>query len=102
MLSLSAPEMTVLVGGMRVLGANFQATKHGFFTDAAFFRVVPGFVVQFGLNANPSVNAAWEKAYIKDDPVTQSNHTGFLTFATAGAKGCFPYRASKNATQKLN
>jgi peptidyl-prolyl cis-trans isomerase A (cyclophilin A) len=31
------------------------------------------------------VNAAWEKAYIKDDPVTQSNHTGFLTFATAGA-----------------
>ena len=69
------------------LGADrfYNLVKHGFFTDAAFFRVVPGFVVQFGLNANPAVNAAWEKAYIKDDPVTQSNHTGFLTFATAGA-----------------
>ena len=62
----------------------YNLVKHGFFTDAAFFRVVPGFVVQFGLNASPAVNAAWEKAYIKDDPVTQSNHTGFLTFATAG------------------
>ena len=68
------------------LGADrfYNLVKHGFFTDAAFFRVVPGFVVQFGLNASPAVNAAWEKAYIKDDPVTQSNHTGFLTFATAG------------------
>jgi peptidyl-prolyl cis-trans isomerase A (cyclophilin A) len=68
------------------LGADrfYNLVKHGFFTDAAFFRVVPGFVVQFGLNANPAVNAAWEKADIKDDPVTQSNHTGFLTFATAG------------------
>jgi peptidyl-prolyl cis-trans isomerase A (cyclophilin A) len=69
------------------LGADrfYNLVKHGFFTDAAFFRVVPGFVVQFGLSASPAVNAAWEKAYIKDDPVTQSNHTGFLTFATAGA-----------------
>jgi peptidyl-prolyl cis-trans isomerase A (cyclophilin A) len=68
------------------LGADrfYNLVKHGFFTDAAFFRVVPGFVVQFGLSANPAVNAAWEKADIKDDPVTQSNHTGFLTFATAG------------------
>jgi peptidyl-prolyl cis-trans isomerase A (cyclophilin A) len=69
------------------LGADrfYNLVKHGFFTDASFFRVVPGFVVQFGLNANPKVNAAWEKASIKDDAVTQSNHTGFLTFATAGA-----------------
>ena len=68
------------------LGADrfYNLVRHGFFSNAAFFRVVPGFVVQFGLNANPAVNAAWEKAYIKDDPVTQSNHTGFLTFATAG------------------
>ncbi len=68
------------------LGADrfYNLVKHGFFTDASFFRVVPGFVVQFGLNANPQINAAWEKAPIKDDPVTQSNHIGFLTFATAG------------------
>jgi peptidyl-prolyl cis-trans isomerase A (cyclophilin A) len=62
----------------------YNLVKHGFYNDAAFFRVVPGFVVQFGLSANPAVNAAWDKAYIKDDPVTQSNHTGYLTFATAG------------------
>ncbi len=62
----------------------YNLVKHGFYNDATFFRVVPGFVVQFGLSANPAVNAAWEKANIKDDPVTQSNHTGFLTFATAG------------------
>jgi peptidyl-prolyl cis-trans isomerase A (cyclophilin A) len=69
------------------LGADrfYNLVKHGFFTDASFFRVVPGFVVQFGLNANPKVNAIWEKANIKDDPVIQSNHTGYLTFATAGA-----------------
>jgi peptidyl-prolyl cis-trans isomerase A (cyclophilin A) len=69
------------------LGADrfYNLVKHGFFSDAAFFRVVPGFVVQFGLSPNPAVNTAWEKAAIKDDPVTQSNHTGFLTFATAGA-----------------
>jgi cyclophilin family peptidyl-prolyl cis-trans isomerase len=69
------------------LGADrfYNLVKHGFFTDAAFFRVVPGFILQFGLSANPAVNKAWDKAAFKDDPVTQSNHTGYLTFATAGA-----------------
>jgi peptidyl-prolyl cis-trans isomerase A (cyclophilin A) len=68
------------------LGADrfYNLVKHGFFTDAAFFRVVPGFIVQFGLSANPSVNKAWANAKISDDPVTQSNKTGTLTFATAG------------------
>ena len=69
------------------LGADrfYNLVKHGYFTDAAFFRVVPGFVVQFGLSANPELNKVWSKAAIKDDPVTQSNHLGYLTFATAGA-----------------
>ena len=62
----------------------YNLVKHGFFTDAAFFRVVPKFIVQFGLSANPAVNKVWDKAPIKDDPVTQSNHAGYLTFATAG------------------
>ncbi len=68
------------------LGADrfYNLVKHGFFTDAAFFRVVPGFVIQFGLSANPAVNKVWDKATIKDDPVTQSNKEGYLTFATAG------------------
>ena len=62
----------------------YNLVRHGFFTDAAFFRVVPGFIVQFGLSANPAVNKVWDKAPIKDDPVTQTNHAGYLTFATAG------------------
>src|SRR5271155_4436117 len=68
------------------LGADrfYNLVRHGFFTDAAFFRVVPGVIVQFGLSANPAVNKVWDKASIKDDPVTQSNHAGYLTFATAG------------------
>jgi peptidyl-prolyl cis-trans isomerase A (cyclophilin A) len=63
----------------------WNLVRHGFFTNAAFFRVVPGFVVQFGLSANPAVNKAWENAKIQDDPVKDSNHAGTLTFATAGA-----------------
>jgi peptidyl-prolyl cis-trans isomerase A (cyclophilin A) len=59
----------------------YNLVKNGFFTNAAFFRVIPGFMVQFGLAANPAVNKAWENANIKDDPVKQSNKRGMLTFA---------------------
>jgi len=68
------------------LGADrfYNLVRNGFFTNASFFRVVPGFVVQFGLNANPAVNKAWQNANIKDDPVMGSNKPGTLVFATAG------------------
>jgi peptidyl-prolyl cis-trans isomerase A (cyclophilin A) len=63
----------------------YNLVKHHFYDGGAFFRVVPGFVVQFGLSAYPQVNAAWEKATIKDDPGgIQSNAPKTLTFATAG------------------
>jgi peptidyl-prolyl cis-trans isomerase A (cyclophilin A) len=62
----------------------YNLVKHGYFTDAAFFRVVPGFIVQFGLSADPAVNKVWRDANIKDDKVTQSNAPGTITFATAG------------------
>jgi len=62
----------------------YNLVIHGYFTDAAFFRVVPNFIIQFGLSADPAVNSAWRNACIKDDPVTQSNKPGYLTFATAG------------------
>jgi peptidyl-prolyl cis-trans isomerase A (cyclophilin A) len=68
------------------LGADrfYNLVKHHFFDNASFFRVVPDFVVQFGLSAYPGVSGAWKDANIKDDPVTQSNKKGSLTFATAG------------------
>jgi peptidyl-prolyl cis-trans isomerase A (cyclophilin A) len=68
------------------LGADrfYNLAKHGFFNNAGFFRVVPGFMVQFGLSADPKVNAVWDSARIKDDKVTQSNTPGMVTFATAG------------------
>jgi peptidyl-prolyl cis-trans isomerase A (cyclophilin A) len=59
----------------------YNLVKAGFFNNTAFFRVVPGFMVQFGLAANPAVNKAWQTANIKDDPVKQSNKRGMLTFA---------------------
>jgi len=68
------------------LGADrfYNLVKYGFFTDAAFFRVVPNFVAQFGLSAKPDISQAWEHASIKDDPVKQTNSRGSVTFATAG------------------
>jgi peptidyl-prolyl cis-trans isomerase A (cyclophilin A) len=70
------------------LGADrfYNLVKSGFFTNAHFFRVVRGFVVQFGLNASPAVNKVWEGAKIQDDPVTQTNAKGTITFATAGPR----------------
>jgi peptidyl-prolyl cis-trans isomerase A (cyclophilin A) len=68
------------------LGADrfYNLVRYGYFTNASFFRVVPGFVVQFGLSADPAVNKVWKVATIQDDPVTQSNKRGNLVFATAG------------------
>src|SRR5580658_2122045 len=68
------------------LGADrfYNLVRYGYFTNAAFFRVVPGFVVQFGLSAAPSINRVWKAAAIQDDPVVQSNKRGNLVFATAG------------------
>jgi cyclophilin family peptidyl-prolyl cis-trans isomerase len=54
-----------------------------FYTDAAFFRVVPHFVVQFGLAAVPAANRQWATP-IADDPVVASNVEGTVTYATAG------------------
>ncbi len=62
----------------------YNLVRYGYFTNAAFFRVVPGFVVQFGLSADPAVNKVWKTATIQDDPVVQSNKRGYLVFATAG------------------
>ena len=63
----------------------YNLVKNGFFDDCRFFRVVPGFMVQFGMNGDPAVTAAWTKAPIKDEPVVQGNKRGFVSFAKPSA-----------------
>jgi peptidyl-prolyl cis-trans isomerase A (cyclophilin A) len=62
----------------------YNLARIGFFDDTRFFRVVEGFMVQFGIPGDPVVAAKWRGASIPDDPVTQSNLRGFVTFAMAG------------------
>jgi peptidyl-prolyl cis-trans isomerase A (cyclophilin A) len=62
----------------------YNLVKSGFYDDTRFFRVVSGFMVQFGINGDPSIAAQWRGATIKDDPVKQSNKRGYITFATSG------------------
>jgi peptidyl-prolyl cis-trans isomerase A (cyclophilin A) len=63
----------------------YNLVKMGYFTDVAFFRVIKGFMVQFGIHGDPEVNRTWHAANIKDDPAgKQSNARGMVTFATAG------------------
>jgi peptidyl-prolyl cis-trans isomerase A (cyclophilin A) len=62
----------------------YNLVKNGFYNNARFFRVIDGFMVQFGINGDPKISAVWREANIKDDPVKQSNERGMITFATAG------------------
>jgi peptidyl-prolyl cis-trans isomerase A (cyclophilin A) len=68
------------------LGADrfYNLVKNGFFNDARFFRVIDNFMVQFGINGNAEIQQAWLNTQLKDDPVKESNKTGYITFATAG------------------
>jgi peptidyl-prolyl cis-trans isomerase A (cyclophilin A) len=62
----------------------YNLVKNGFYDNARFFRVIEGFMAQFGVNGDPKVSAVWREARIKDDPVRVSNKRTFMTFATAG------------------
>ena len=62
----------------------YNLVRAGFFKDVEFFRVIPGFMCQFGINGDPKVAAAWREAQIPDDEVKGSNTRGAVTFATAG------------------
>jgi len=63
----------------------YNMTRNGFFNGARFFRVIPMFMAQFGINGDPAVNEAWEKARLADDPPNgKSNVRGILTYGTTG------------------
>jgi peptidyl-prolyl cis-trans isomerase A (cyclophilin A) len=63
----------------------YNLVKYGYYDGGGFFRVLPGFMVQFGLNGDPSIQSAWREATIADDPVKQSNKRSYVTFAKTGA-----------------
>src|ERR1700752_1195976 len=62
----------------------YNLVKNGFYDNVRFFRVISGFMVQFGIHGNPAVQAAWANAVIPDDPVRQGNQRGFVVFASRG------------------
>jgi peptidyl-prolyl cis-trans isomerase A (cyclophilin A) len=59
----------------------YNLVKAGYFKDIAFFRVIPGFMAQFGMHSDPKLTAIWNHANIQDDPVKGSNTRGTITFA---------------------
>jgi peptidyl-prolyl cis-trans isomerase A (cyclophilin A) len=63
----------------------YNLVKNGFYDEARFFRVVPNFMVQFGMNADPAVTRAWANVPMKDEPTKQGNKKGYVTFARTSA-----------------
>jgi peptidyl-prolyl cis-trans isomerase A (cyclophilin A) len=68
------------------LGADrfYNLVQNGFYDDVRFFRVISGFMAQFGINGDPKLSATWREQRIKDDPVKGSNTRGMVTYAMAG------------------
>jgi peptidyl-prolyl cis-trans isomerase A (cyclophilin A) len=64
----------------------YNLVRNKYFTNVAFFRNVPNFIVQFGMAPDPKVGAVWQNANIKDDPAHAGVHNtkGTVVFATAG------------------
>jgi peptidyl-prolyl cis-trans isomerase A (cyclophilin A) len=62
----------------------YNLVKNGFYDECRFFRVISKFMVQFGINGNPKVSAAFSNARIPRDPVKETNRRGVITYAMAG------------------
>jgi peptidyl-prolyl cis-trans isomerase A (cyclophilin A) len=62
----------------------YELVNMRYFDQSYFFRVVPGFIAQFGLNKDYDIHDRWRKYFIVDDPRTQMNLRGTLAFAQSG------------------
>jgi peptidyl-prolyl cis-trans isomerase A (cyclophilin A) len=62
----------------------YNLVRSGYYDGVRFFRVIPGFMAQFGIHGDTAVTAAWRERRIPDDPMRRSNQRGMVTFATAG------------------
>jgi peptidyl-prolyl cis-trans isomerase A (cyclophilin A) len=82
----TGPVVIEVTRALAPIGADrfYNLVKARYFDGARFFRVVPNFMVQFGLAADPKVSKTWDVT-IQDDPVKTSNVRGMLTFAATGA-----------------
>jgi len=80
------PFTVAVTRALSPIGADrfYHLVSVGYFTDVRFFRVVPGFVVQFGMSGDPKLNAEWKANPIPDEPVKTTNAKGTIVFADAG------------------
>jgi len=62
----------------------YNLVKNGYYDGLRFFRVIPNFMVQFGISGDPALNTVWQEARIPRDPVKQSNTRGYVTYAMRG------------------
>lgn len=62
----------------------YQLVKLGYYDGTRLFRVVPGFVVQWGIHGDPAVSAVWLDRRVPDEPVRQGNMRGRVSFARGG------------------
>jgi peptidyl-prolyl cis-trans isomerase A (cyclophilin A) len=62
----------------------YTLVKTGYLNGDRFFRVVPNFIIQFGISPDPKLTERWRQANLKDDPVRENNMRGTVSFATAG------------------
>lgn len=63
----------------------YNLVRSDYYDGVRFFRVLPGFMAQFGIHGDSAVSAVWHNKYIPDDPVRRTNVRGMVSFATAGA-----------------
>lgn len=62
----------------------YNLVKNGYYDGVKFFRVSPGFVVQWGIHGDPAIATKWLQSKIPDDPVVEHNRRGWVTFAMGG------------------
>ena len=80
----------------------YQLAKSGFFDDERFFRVIGGFMAQFGVNGDPAVNERWKDRTMPDDPVMHPNERGNVTFAAKGSPNSRSTQLFINYRDNLN
>jgi len=73
----------------------FYLFRNNYYEGSRFYRVIDGFVAQFGGSGDPDIDAVWKDMSIQDEPVRQSNVRGTISFARAG-------RNSRNTTMYIN